>query len=323
MSANHLSSDADPIGAQLLAFGTAHGVDAVSPDQTWELVERAGMSHPGLEFAAWTGTTALGGLLAPVIVNCPDVRTLLDDLGRFHPMRDRDRIVVTRKPTGVSVSVLSAQGGPSHPETVDAVFALLCRMVQRLAGIQAAPYEVRFRRPTPVDPGPYHALFGRVVFAAPGDAVFFGETALSVPIVLADPVVRSMLRPYAERRAAHREVSWAAAVGRLLADGAGELTDVARALSISARTLQSRLEAEGTSFAALADSIRRERALAMIVLPDLPVTVIAARLGFATPSAFTRAFRRWTGTSPSRYRQPEAHSTLRLPDSAPVNGSKG
>jgi len=43
--------------------------------------------------------------------------------------------------------------------------------------------------------------------------------------------------------------------------------------------------------------------MGMIAVPDLPVTVIAARLGFATPSAFTRAFRRWTGTSPSRYRQ--------------------
>lgn len=307
MSANHLSSHADPIAAQVLAFGAAHGVDAVSPDQTWELLERSGVPHPGLQFAAWTDTTALGGLLGPVIVNSPDVRTLLEDLCQFHPMFDRDRIVVARKSTGVSVSVLSAEGGPSHPDTVDAVFALLCRALRRLAGHQAVPSEARFRRPAPVDPGVYHALFGRVVFAASGDVCFFGETALSAPIVLADPVVRSMLRPYAERRAAHREVSWAAAVARLLGDGVAELTDVARALAVSTRTLQSRLEAEGASFAALADSIRRERALGMIALPDLPVTVIAARLGFATPSAFTRAFRRWTGMSPSQYRQPEAH----------------
>ncbi|WP_165845393.1 helix-turn-helix transcriptional regulator [Streptacidiphilus pinicola] len=303
MSANHLPSDADPIAAQVLAFGAAHGVDAVSPDQTWELLERTGVPHPGLEFAAWTDTMAFGGLLGPVIVNSPDVRTLVEDLCRFHPMFDRDRIVVARRPTGVSVSVLSAEGGPSHPDTVDAVFALLCRTVRRLAGHQAAPSEVRFRRPTPGDAGVYDALFGRVVFAAPGDVCFFGETALSAPIVQADPVVRSMLWPYAERRATHREVSWAAAVGKLLADGGAELTDVARALAVSTRTLQSRLEAEGTSFAALADSVRRERALGMIAMPDLPVTVIAARLGFATPSAFTRAFRRWTGMSPSRYRQ--------------------
>ncbi|WP_042385150.1 helix-turn-helix transcriptional regulator [Streptacidiphilus melanogenes] len=306
MNANHLSSDADPMAAQVLAFGAAHGVAAVSPDQTWELLERAGVWHPGLEFAAWTDTTALGGLLGPIMLNSPDVRTALDDLCLFHPMFDRDRIDVARTSRGVSLSVLSAEGGPSHPDTVDAVFALLCRTVRRLAGHQAAPAEVRFRRPAPVDPGVYDALFGRVVFAARADVCLFGEAALSVPIVQADPVVRSMLRPYAQRRATHRQVSWAAAVGKLLADGVTELTDAARALAVSTRTLQSRLEGEGTSFAALADSLRRERALGMIAMPDLPVTVIAARLGFATPSAFTRAFRRWTGMSPSRYRQPEA-----------------
>lgn len=309
MSANHLSSDADPIAAQIRAFAVAHGVHGVhgvheeSFEKTWESLERADVPHPGLEFAAWTDTIVFGGLLGPVIVNCPDVRTLLDDLCRFHPMFDRDRIVVTQKSTGVSVSVLSASGEPSHPDTVDAIFALLCRTVRRLAGPQAAPSSARFRRSAPADPGVYDALFGRVAFAAPSDECFFGEAALSAPIIQADPVVRSMLRPYAERRATHRDVSWAAAVGRLLADGVAELADVARALAVSTRTLQSRLEAEGTSFAALADSIRRERALGMIAVPDLPVTVIAARLGFATPSAFTRAFRRWTGTSPSRYRQ--------------------
>ncbi|NUR25160.1 MAG: helix-turn-helix domain-containing protein [Catenulispora sp.] len=302
MSANHLSSAADPIAAQVLAFGAAHGLDAASPEQAWELLKRTGMPHPGLEFAAWTDTIAFGGLLGPVIVNCPDVRTLIEDLSRFHPMFDRDRIIVTRRATGLSVSVLSAAGGPSHRDTVDAVFALLSRTIRRLAGPHAGPSEARFRRTAPTESGPYNALFGRVVFSASADVCFFGDTALSAPIVQADPVVRSMLRPYAERRAAHREVSWASAVGRLLGDGVADLADVAQALAVSTRTLQSRLEAEGTSFAALADSVRRERALAMIAIADLPVTVIAARLGFATPSAFTRAFRRWTGVSPSQFR---------------------
>jgi AraC-like DNA-binding protein len=302
VSANHLSSAADPIAAQVLAFGAAHGAAASSPEQAWDLLKRTGMAHPGLEFAAWTDTTAFGGLLGPVIVNCPDVRTLIEDLSRFHPMFDRDRISVTRRTAGLSVSVLSAADGPSHPDTVDAVFALLGRTVRRLAGPHAGPSEARFRRPAPADSSPYDVLFGRVSFSAADDVCVFGEAALSAPIVQADPVVRSMLRPYAERRATHREVSWASAVGKLLADDVAELADVARTLAVSTRTLQSRLEAEGTSFAALADSVRRERALAMIALADLPVTVIAARLGFATPSAFTRAFRRWTGTSPSQYR---------------------
>ncbi|NUP50337.1 MAG: helix-turn-helix domain-containing protein [Catenulispora sp.] len=297
--------NADPISAQVKRFAEEHDVVAASVDEAWEALRCAGLPHPGLVFASWTETTVLGGLLAPIIINCPDVAAMLDDLERFHPLVDRDRIVVARQPSGVTVSLRSPDGRSSHPDTVDACFAILTRAIHRLTDGLAVPSLVTLARPDPGDRGVFEEVFGRVAFAQPGDSCRFGDAALRARLVHADPVVRSMLRPYAERRVADRRMPWAAAASELLADDVSGLAEVAKALAVSPRTLQSRLEEEGTSFAALADAVRRERALAMLAQPGLPVTAIARRLGFATPSAFTRAFRRWTGVPPSEYRQAE------------------
>ena len=88
---------------------------------------------------------------------------------------------------------------------------------------------------------------------------------------------------------------------------------VARRLGTSARTLQRRLEVEGTSFARLVDEVRRERAEAFLRANDVSVAEVSWLVGFSEQSAFTRAFRRWTGSSPTEFRRGAATppSTLR------------
>jgi AraC-like DNA-binding protein len=161
------------------------------------------------------------------------------------------------------------------------------------------------RRARPEDTSGYEAAFAlQVAFGQPADVCVFTSESLRTPVPGADAVVRSMLRPYAERRLAHQHVPWATAVTDLLREESqADLTAIARALAVSPRTLQARLTREGTSFAALTDDFRRERALTLLSQPGLAITTIATRLGFATPSALTRAFRRWTGMSPSAYRR--------------------
>jgi AraC-like DNA-binding protein len=80
------------------------------------------------------------------------------------------------------------------------------------------------------------------------------------------------------------------------------VADVARALGVGVRTLQRQLRAQGTNFGMLSDEVRV--CLARQYLGDRVLTIaeIAYLLGFSEPSAFTRAFRRWTGTSPQRFR---------------------
>lgn len=81
------------------------------------------------------------------------------------------------------------------------------------------------------------------------------------------------------------------------------LASTAAALQMTPRTLNRRLEDEGSSFRAIKDALRRDIALARITKTTQPVAAIAAELGFSEPSAFFRAFVGWTGTSPSAYRR--------------------
>ena len=82
-----------------------------------------------------------------------------------------------------------------------------------------------------------------------------------------------------------------------------ELEATAAALKLTPRTLNRRLEAEGSSFRAIKDALRRDIALSRIAKSTQPVATLAADLGYADPSAFYRAFVGWTGVSPSAYRR--------------------
>lgn len=80
---------------------------------------------------------------------------------------------------------------------------------------------------------------------------------------------------------------------------------VAKEIGMSARTLRRRLEAEKTTFQDLREAERKQRALEHMREAQLSISEIAYLLGFAEPSAFHRAFRRWTGMTPAQYREAE------------------
>lgn len=78
---------------------------------------------------------------------------------------------------------------------------------------------------------------------------------------------------------------------------------VAAKLGLTRRTLQRRLSAHGTTFAALVESLLRNSAQDLLANTAEPVTAVALKLGYADMAHFTRAFRRWTGMAPSAYRR--------------------
>lgn len=84
----------------------------------------------------------------------------------------------------------------------------------------------------------------------------------------------------------------------LLASGEVGIERVARDLGYSRQTLYRRLKAEGVTYEQLLDGLRRRLAL-RFMREGLSVKDAAYRLGFSDPAAFSRAFKRWTGTSPS------------------------
>lgn len=148
----------------------------------------------------------------------------------------------------------------------------------------------------------------RLVFGKPAHRLVFDAAHLDAKLQLADPAAQRLAEEQCERElAALSETSRVAARVRslVLADGVLEVDVVAQRLSMSARTLKRRLSAEGTSYSELLDQERRARAEAMLT-GGRAIKEIAVRLGFADAAAFSHAFTRWTGKSPSQWRDERA-----------------
>ncbi len=81
------------------------------------------------------------------------------------------------------------------------------------------------------------------------------------------------------------------------------MQDIADSVNVSERTLRRKLTEEGTSFQEIKDKLRKNMAIYYLSQPDIPISTITNKLGFSEPAAFTRAFKQWTGQTPTLYRE--------------------
>lgn len=163
---------------------------------------------------------------------------------------------------------------------------------------------VRFTHKQPASTALYDEVFGAPVeFGAHVDEVVFETAILDIPVPTANPAalefierhLEAQLRDRPRRAADHaRELLLA-----LLPDG-HSLAGLAQRMGLPPRTLQRHLSAEGTNLQRLLDDTRRELALRHLG-NQLAIAETAFRLGFSEPSAFHRAFKRWTGITPQAY----------------------
>ena len=165
---------------------------------------------------------------------------------------------------------------------------------------------MRLSRDPPRDRGPFAQFYKvPVEFGALTAGVIFDAAALDWPVRDRDPDYAKILAPLLEEAVADAEGDFVSAVKSVLRTriGAGPITrdSVCRALGLNARTLAHRLEAFGVTFSGLADEVRFDAAQSLL-LKERRVGEIAAELGFAEPSAFIRAFKSWSGTTPARWR---------------------
>lgn len=167
--------------------------------------------------------------------------------------------------------------------------------------------EVRLQHEPPAGIAAHAALFGVPVRGGAGeDAIVLPATLLQGKPVASDPFVERFIVEQIEKAAGTKDQeSFSAMVGRLiveaLPDGVPTIAAISAQLDTSERTLRRRLTEAGTSFEQLLENLQRERAEALLK-GTYPIREIALAVGFSDPSAFSRAFKRWTGKTPSEAR---------------------
>jgi AraC-like DNA-binding protein len=192
---------------------------------------------------------------------------------------------------------------------VDARLTLLLCGIRALVRDDLAPLEARFPYPAPTDLSALRRVFRCPLhFGKPTAALVLAAAKLERPVPTADEVLLSYLDRLAEqaRRELYRSDSTADGVQRVLwqelASGSPSIGTVAARLGLSARSLQRRLAEQGTSFKGVLEGFRREAARRLLSERQIAVSEVAFLLGYADPSAFHRAFQRWHGSTPRRFR---------------------
>ena len=192
-------------------------------------------------------------------------------------------------------------------EAVDAFCSVVIRMCRGLYRRDYAPRLVQLRRTAPVDTSVYERAFrAPVEFDAPLNAIDFDRADFEQPLEGANPelarhndaISAAYLARFEQSRLSTRVH---ALLVEALPSGVPSQEQVAKSLLLSSRSLQRKLAEEGSSYKQLLDETRRDLALSYLRDARYSISELGYLLGFADTSSFTHAFRRWTGSAPSRY----------------------
>lgn len=170
--------------------------------------------------------------------------------------------------------------------------------------------EMWFSHPRPSDISEHKRIFSApILFSQPTNKVIFASEALNYLILLANRDLLPAFEAQAEQnlRELHQQETRANQVQReiikKLKGDAPNISDIARELGVSERSLQRELAAENTTFRDLLDEARRELAFKHLQNEKVSVSEISFLLGFSEPSAFHRFFKRQIGTTPHAFRE--------------------
>ena len=213
------------------------------------------------------------------------------------------------EPTGVRFVHNHGRGDdPVGQLMTDFTLAILLTMCRTNFGHHLNAVELHLRRPPPANPAPWQDFFGcPVKFGAAEDSFLLDRETVDMPLPTANiPLANTFDSILAEQMASFIDsdlISRSKAfLLRELTSGTPSAQEVASRLGMSQRSFQRKLGELGLTYQKILDEIRHELARRYLDDPGKSVTEIAFLLGFSEQSAFTRAFRHWSGMSPSVYR---------------------
>lgn len=214
-----------------------------------------------------------------------------------------------RSRDGAAMVILTRASRSRAAFAYRAYLMILMGVASWLIGRRIPLRRLDFDCPAPVHRNDYNQFFGAPVrFDQPQTCLVFDAAYLSLPVVRSDIALESFLREAPGNlliRYRHDHDTSSRVRARLSATSPEAWPDfpaMAQALDHSPATLRRKLRAEGQSFGAIKDELRSVLAQRLLREGRVSVAEVAAALGYSEPSAFHRAFLKWTGQSPGQFR---------------------
>jgi AraC-like DNA-binding protein len=279
-------------------------------------VARTGCNHLGLLVGQRAGLQSLG-LAGSLVKYSPDVGTALRSLVRFfrHQTRGARATLTVDGQLAYFGYQFDQPGTKGTDQVEDGALAVMLNIMQALCGPGWKPSQVTLAHRKPNNVEPFRQCFrAPLLFDAEQSALVFLADWLSYRLAVDDPELRRQLTEQIRAIEAHHHDSFPDQVRSVLRTAL--LTDradadhIASLFSIHRRTLNRRLSDDGLSFRDLVEEQRFEIARQTLLNSDVQIGDVAALLGYADASAFTRAFRRWSGAAPAEWRS-DARSRAR------------
>lgn len=276
-----------------------------------ECVVKTGCQHFALLVGQRTRLSHLG-LPGQLIRHSPTLGAAIRTFAVYQHLNSQGMAKFLLEKDGLAiVGCVVYQKGTEHVDQIyDLDLAATLSVMRELCGARWSPERVLFSHAKPTDVGLYRRFFQAPCrFDSERSALLFPAPVLEQRLAGADSGQLRILEAQARARDDFSLVFRLRRTLRtLLVAQAASGDEVAKLLSMHRRTLNRRLKAEGTTFQELLDEVRFEAACQLLDTARIPITEIAASLGYAEPSAFSRAFRRWSGATPvQRRRRSQTH----------------
>jgi AraC-like DNA-binding protein len=279
-------------------------------------IDVTGCRHFALLVGEHAGPSSLG-VAGFMLRSAPDVGSALRSLVQNLDLQDQGGMATLQVSGGVTQLgyAIILPGVEARDQIYEISIAIACNIMRGLCGKDWNPDEVLLSTRQPGNLAPYRRFFRAPIrFNAEQSAVVFPTRWLNHQIPSADDLLYRHLGKEATElhhlRDAGTDIigSLRRLLRKSLVSRQCTVTDLARQLHLHERTLNRRLQQEGTSFRRELDAIRYEMARHFLDDSDMSVARVARALNYADVSTFSRAFKRWTGASPAEWRSRNAAS---------------
>ena len=288
-----------------------------------------GRLEPGMVSALWARAYALSGdpvlslhaaeacpmgaykVIDYIAANAPTVGDAFLYGARYFPLINTAiRMPIDDRGEPVTFDVEDETGpmGVTRPYA-EYCFAAFVLHIRHATGVPFPVESITFVHPEPSDTSEHERVYGCPVrFNAPHNRLCMSRAAWTTPARGPDPGVLRVLMEHADHlltrlpQAPDLVERTRRAIADSLRGGDASLEAVARVMCLSTRSLQRHLGELGYSYNDLASQVREAHARLYLAQPDIAVSEVAYLLGFSDVSTFHRAFKRWTGETPARYR---------------------